>query len=64
MFEKDESDGPTTIDQKNTSNNETPPKTLSTVFRIISKGNELKNQYGFVIPKLATMMLKGGKGIL
>ncbi|XP_001943513.2 uncharacterized protein LOC100166739 [Acyrthosiphon pisum] len=55
-----ESDGSTAIDQKSTSNNETPPKTLNTVFKIMSKGNELKNQYGFVIPKLASMMLKGG----
>lgn len=63
MFEKDESVGFTTIDQKSTSNSETPPKTtLSTVFKIISKGNELKKQYGFVIPKLARM-LNDGKGI-
>jgi len=63
MFEKDESDGSTTIDQKSSSNNETPTKTLNTVFKIISKGNELKNQYGFVIPKLAYILLKGGKEI-
>jgi len=63
MFEKDESDGSTTIYQKSSSNNETPPKTLNTVFKIISKGNELKNQYGFVIPKLAYILLKGGKEI-
>jgi len=64
MFKKDESDGSTAIiDQKSESNNETLPKRLSTVFKIISRGNELKNQYGFIIPKLASMMLNGGKGI-
>lgn len=63
MFEKDESVGFTTIVQKSTSNSDTPPKTtLSTVFKIISNGNELKKQYGFVIPKLA-LMLNDGKGI-
>lgn len=64
VWKKDENDGSTAvIDQKSASKNETPPKTLSTVFKIISRGNELKNQYGFIIPKLASMMLKGGKGI-
>lgn len=51
------------INPKGTNNNETLSKTLTAVYNIISKGNQLKNQYGFIIPKLASMMAQGGKGI-
>lgn len=55
--------------------NETPPppsdvqvvkneSTLKKVFNIIAKGNELKNQYSFLIPKLASTVLYMGKEII
>lgn len=36
---------------------------LSKMFKLVSKGNELRIQYGLVIPKLVSMIMYGGKKI-